>query len=513
MNDVAKIILKGKRILVFQQRGWGIKMGHYLAKQMQKEGCTLAALTFKKSTHAYTVNQTEVKYDFIVNDDEIAENPEKYLGNDVFSLSEICKELGVDTVWPFITTLRHYVRTYKDKYYYGFKQNMSDEEMVSYMFAVFKYMKYFFDEFRPDVIVAPIFGDLRHIFFNCYAKKNGIPMIAVIDSKIRDHHIFTRSYSYLNNKGMFYDRIDELNNGKVDSVNRERARKYIHEFRKKFIRPEYTEFNLRKKSFRDRIREQIDLFRDIYERMRKPLSEENPARLGVNPGNKPVHILVRDHVEHIRNERYMKRFSYYPFEKLGKFAYFPLQVQPEMTIDVMAPYFNNQIETIRQCAQSLPDDYTLVVKEHPEGIGRRPRSYIDKINRTPNVKLIDYRTSTSQVLENTDLVISVSSTTAAEAAFYSKPVIQLGNLGTTLKLPNVYHHTDMTTLTSKIKEVIGYNLGSSEYELQLENYVAAVYDTGFDFRYSGTWFRGEKRDLAPLWSLFKKEIERALVPD
>jgi len=31
-------------------------------------------------------------------------------------------------------------------------------------------------------------------------------------------------------------------------------------------------------------------------------------------------------------------------ENLGKFVYFPLQVQPEIAIDVAAPFFSNQIE-------------------------------------------------------------------------------------------------------------------------------------------------------------------------
>ena len=507
MNEFTSNTLKGTRILIIQQRGWGVNIGHYLAQQMQKEGCLLAALTFKKSTHTFTTTQKDVRYEVIVNDDEIAEDPEKYLGNDKYTLTDVCRELGIDSVWPFITTLRHYVRTYKDKFYYGFKQNMSDKEMESYILAVFKYIKYFFETFRPDVIIAPIFGDLRHIFFNYYARKCGIPMIAVIDSKIRNYNIFTRGY--LNDQGLFHDRIDELNSKRSDSVNREKARCYIQEFRESFIRPEYSDFNL-KKTRRGKAREQVAILRKIYARLREPGSEENASRLGVNPGNRPVFIILRDYFALSRNKRILEKFPYYPFDKLKKFIYTPLQVQPEMTIDVMGPYFNNQIETIRQIAQSLPDDYTLVVKEHPEGIGRRGPSYMEKISRTPNVKLIDYRIPTEHILAKAAMVISTSSTTNAEAVFYKKPAIQLGNLGTTLKLPNVFHHTDMTTLTKKIKEILTLDLDTQGFEFQLENYVAAAYDRGFNFNYAGVWSRGDKTDLEPLWLLFKKEIEQAL---
>jgi len=174
----------------------------------------------------------------------------------------------------------------------------------------------------------------------------------------------------------------------------------------------------------------------------------------------------------------------------------------------MAPYFNNQIETARQIALSLPDDYTLVAKEHPGMVGLRPPSYIEKVARTPNVKLIDYRISSEEVLKRADLIISPNSTTIAEAAFLIKPAIQLGNLGITLKLPNVFKHTDMTTLSDKIKEVLKINLNNEEYERKLENFVAAVYDTGFDFKYNTVWTKGKGDDMENLWQLYKGEIER-----
>ena len=89
-------------------------------------------------------------------------------------------------------------------------------------------------------------------------------------------------------------------------------------------------------------------------------------------------------------------------------------------------------------------------------------------------------------------------------------MIQLGNLGTTLKLPNVFQHTDPTTLSSKIKEVLSLNLKTPEYERRLENFVAAIMDTGFVFDYWGVWDRAKKEDMTVLWQVYKKEIESIL---
>ncbi len=508
MNENATSILTDKRVLIFQQRDWGVRIGHYLAQQMQNDGCVLAALTLKKSTHAFTLAQKQVRYELIVNDDEVADDPKRYLEGDNYALTDVCRELGVGSVWPIMVSLRHYVRTYKDKYYYSFKQNMPDEELEIYMLAVFKYMKKFFDEFDPDIIIAPIFGDLRHIFFYHYARRVGVPMIAVTDTKIRDYNIFTRSY--LNDKGLFFDRLDELNSRRCDSKNRTRAKKYIRDFREKFIRPKYAEYQQRKETYDERMRARVELLRKIYTRFRHSSTEEVSPRLGITPGNRPPHIILRDYFTHSRNTRFMGRFPYYPFDRLKRYIYFPLQVQPEATIDVMAPYFNNQIETVRQVAQSMPDDYTLAVKEHPAAVGRRGPSYVEKIARTPNVKFVDYRIPTKEVLSGASLIISASGTTVVETTFYSKPVIQLGNLGITLKLPNVFHHTDLTTLTNKIREVMKLDLNTPEYEFRLENYVSAAYDTGFNFNWAAAWFTDEKPDLEPLWLLFKKEMEQAL---
>jgi len=150
------------------------------------------------------------------------------------------------------------------------------------------------------------------------------------------------------------------------------------------------------------------------------------------------------------------------------------------------------------------------VKEHPGMVGLRPPSYIEKVARTPNVKLIDYRISSEEVLKRADLVISPSGTTIAEAAFLYKPVIQLGNLGTTLKLPNVFPHSDMTTLSAKIKEVLAANLNSPEYERRLENYVSAAYDVGFSLNYLAMWEKRKPEGLEKFWETYKEEIEDAL---
>ncbi|MFH1890123.1 MAG: hypothetical protein ABIJ91_00965 [Candidatus Kuenenbacteria bacterium] len=497
--------LQGKRILIFQQRNWGVNIGHFLAKKLQAEGCKLAALTFKNSAHQFLLNQKEVKYELIINNDKIMGQPKEYLKGETYSLKDICRELGVDSIWPHVSALRNHVRSYKDKYYYSFKQNVADHEIIDYIQAFYKCTKKIFDEFDPDIIISPNFVSFPHILFNLYATQKEKTMLAVIDSKVKGYYIFTHNFK--NNKGSFYDRVDGLNQGKVKSVNASKAKQYISEFREEFKKPDFAVNPDVKKSIYRKVRHELaPYYQSLRFIIRKPINVLPST--GITADYRPPRILLRDHYCHKKYKRFMKKFNYCPLGKIKKFVYFPLQFQPEETIDVAAPYFSNQIETARQIAMSLPDDYTLVIKEHPAMIGLRPPSYIEKIARTVNVKLIDYCIPSETVLKKCDLLVSPNSTTLSEAAYYNLPAIQLGDLGTTLKLPNIYRHTDMTTISSKIREILIVNHNTQEYERKLENFVAAVYDTGFNANYIIAWEKGDKQEMEKLWEIYKSEIQK-----
>lgn len=500
--------MKDLKILIMQQRGWALTIGHHLAKKLQAEGCRLAALTLKRSTHRFVKEQTEVKYDLIINNDEIMESPKDYLDGDVYSLEEICRELNLDTIWPIVATLRGHVRSYRDKYYYGFKQNVSDEDILDYVYALYKYINYIFERFNPDLIIGPNFVSIPQIMLNLFASKRNVEFLAVTDSKVQNYFIFV--YNHVEDTGPFFDRLDLLNKEKAESINRERAKRYIREFRESFKYQDYTLMRIEgNKTLLKKIKKVIMPYYQIVRFCLK----ENPnflKSIGISIDYRPPRIVLRDHYCSKRYRKSMDNFKYYPLEKVGKYVYYPLLHQPEASIDVISPYFNNQIETGRLIAQSLPDDYTLVVKEHPRMVGLRPPSYIEKVARTPNVKLVDYRITTEEVLKGANLVISQNSTTLAESAFYWKPAIQLGNLGSTLQMPNVFKHTDMTTLAKKIRELLKVDLKTQEYEQRLENYVVAAYDTGHNLNYWEIWEQGAREEeWEHLWEIYKKEIIRA----
>jgi hypothetical protein len=501
-------MLKAKRILIFQQRGWALQIGHYLAKKLQDEGAVLGALTIKKTTHEFILQQNEVKYDYVVYADDVKEDPAKFLGDDQYSLEQICDDLGIDSIWEIVQAARNHVKTYKDKYYYGFKQNISDEEIITYVKAIYKNIKNIFTEFQPELIITPNFVGIQHILFMYYAMNHNVSMLGVTDSKVRGYYLFVENH--LDSKGLLFERFEELQNGAV-SENKAKAQEYCAASSKKLATP--TDFDCFVNRGELTVAQKIRRYLSLCKAMGRFLLSQSKNRLkntGVTLDYLPPSYLWRDFTKHNEYTKKANSFDYYPFEKIEKFIYFPLQFQPEAVIDVMAPRFNNQIEVARQIAMSLPVDYTLLVKDHPAMLGYRPTSYLEKIARTPNVKLIDYRIPADQVLRKADMVISPNSTTIAEAAFLKIPAIQLGSLGTTLLLPNVFHHSDLSSLSQKIKEVLTVDLNTDAYDKSLINFVSAVYDVGFDYAYIAAWEEGKTEDIESLWQLYKAEIIRLL---
>ena len=95
-----------------------------------------------------------------------------------------------------------------------------------------------------------------------------------------------------------------------------------------------------------------------------------------------------------------------------------------------------------------------------------------------------------------------------EAAMLNIPCIQLGDLGTTQLLPNVRQHSDVTTLGDKIETVLSEKVNSQEYEHQLEQYVSAAMDVGFDLNYFGVWYYGETGDQDEIFRRHADELRR-----
>lgn len=93
-----------------------------------------------------------------------------------------------------------------------------------------------------------------------------------------------------------------------------------------------------------------------------------------------------------------------------------LHVQPEASIDVLAPKFANQIENIRQISRTTPSTHYVLVKEHSNALGDRSIAFYEELIGIPGIVLLDPNEDSHRAIKKASLVISPTGTISYEAA-------------------------------------------------------------------------------------------------
>jgi hypothetical protein len=120
-----------------------------------------------------------------------------------------------------------------------------------------------------------------------------------------------------------------------------------------------------------------------------------------------------------------KYFSFPDPEPKRPYVLFPLQVQPESSIDVLGALFSNQIELVKTLSRTLPSTHDLYVKEHPGGLGNRSAHDYNKLRQLPGVRLVHPHADTFSIISKADLVVGISNTVMYEAALLGKPAVSI----------------------------------------------------------------------------------------
>ena len=149
-------------------------------------------------------------------------------------------------------------------------------------------------------------------------------------------------------------------------------------------------------------------------------------------------------------QRYIDKNFTHKIPKDKSIIFFPLQMEPERTLLIFAPEFTDQMKTIKEISNNLPDKYLLIVKEHPtQGPARgwRKISDYEQFKNDPKVMFIHPSVSSSEIMKNSKLVISVSGTSSFEAPFFNIPSL-------------TFSKNDFTLIPSVVKFNSGDDLGA-----------------------------------------------------
>lgn len=108
------------------------------------------------------------------------------------------------------------------------------------------------------------------------------------------------------------------------------------------------------------------------------------------------------------------------------YVFFGFHMQPEMGIDVWAPYFSNQPYVISCISRSIPPTHKVLVKLHKIDADHWSNAELRRIEKMPGVMLVSPNANTQDFVKRADLVFSIQGTIALEAALLGRPVITFG---------------------------------------------------------------------------------------
>lgn len=127
------------------------------------------------------------------------------------------------------------------------------------------------------------------------------------------------------------------------------------------------------------------------------------------------------------------------------FFFYGLHMQPESSIDVMAPFYSNQFQVIESISRSMPSKFLLLVKIHVSDADNYSKSDLERFLQIPGVKVVSPFVSSREFIENASMLFSIQGTIGLEGALIGKPTIMFGD-SPVVKFPSV-------SKVSKIEEL------------------------------------------------------------
>lgn len=177
-------------------------------------------------------------------------------------------------------------------------------------------------------------------------------------------------------------------------------------------------------------------------------------------------------------ESFIDKNFEYDINKDENFVYFPLQVEPERSLSIDAPFYVNQLEIIKNISKSLPVGYKLYVKEHFGQVFRNWREikYYKEIMDLPNVRLLHYSIKPEEIVSKCELILSISGTTGFEAALYEKPSIIFADVNYE-NLESVYRLRQIEDLPNVIRKALKQKVNL----LELNKFIESIEIDSFSF--------------------------------
>jgi hypothetical protein len=345
---------------------------------------------------------------------------------DLAYLRKLEQEMDAGPLWDVLVCDRRIMQGRWCKERQDYRPRFTHEEMLRILQVSLRRIEEMFDEVSPDIgfsFVPVTFGEY---LFAMIARSRGVPVLFLYPTKIKNYMAWMTSFlgrpDHIVNA---YERYEQ--DGTPDEWRRA-AENYLATVEGQEIRHEGMipiPGKVRTVSSRVPIRNRAwSLLKAEVEYWMSESRNDNHVTGVVLP------LAYRKIVSPIRVRMIDARLSRQYLREAGlakmEYAFYPLHAEPEVALSIHGKAYQNQIETVRNIARSLPAGMKLVTKEHPRCIGYHPYGYYKKLLRIPNVVLADPFIESKTIILHSRLVVTVWSFVGFEAILHQRPVITLG---------------------------------------------------------------------------------------
>ena len=160
-------------------------------------------------------------------------------------------------------------------------------------------------------------------------------------------------------------------------------------------------------------------------------------------------------------------------------VYFPLHMEPEITLLQFCSEFNNVFEAIVWLSKALPSNKTLVIKENAKAFGHRTKFFYKKIRAMGNVVFSSPEISSEQWIQKSNFVVTIAGTVGEEAVSYCKPVIVFGYVQAVNYLPSVFLVKKYEDVRMAVEKIISGSVSQTDLETSRAALSAVVLEHSF----------------------------------
>lgn len=472
-----------KACIVLQRRFTPI--GNAIALELKnKYGITeFCGYAITRNAQRFANSQKDIRYTNLLVDEDL-HNAYKKEKLDVAYLQKLESEYGFPNLWPYIAIDRTLTMDVPRKEYsISPIPPYTHEEMLRILQVKFRSIIEFLEKEKPDFIIGINVGSIGAMILYYVAKKKGVKNYTIENGKIGNRITFSDDYKTLSGMEKIFKNIRENN---YRSPNRKEAEKFLAEFRNNPVPPSFA-IEEKEKDFWGKIMSiPVKLIKAaIFTLKSFILFAKNTHKEDTTTEN-PFYLFKNKMIRKIRGLRNLSKL-YDNVDLHEDFAYFPLHFEPEITTLLYAPFYTNQINLLAQIAKSLPVHFKLYVKEHPSMLEYRPTEYYRELKKIPNLKLINPRQSSLELIKNSKIIVTISGTAGFEASLLMKPVITFGDI-----FYNCLSFVKKCGPIEELPDLVKKQLENFKYDNQeVVDFLSAVFEDTIAFDLSNIWGSGD----------------------